>query len=118
MGSLPARSSFKCFAVGFCHPVDRVNRNPYCRQGFGVEQMDRTAIFYLFIHERLGEAGFVTFVVAVATVADDLDDHIPAEVLAVGESQSGDHVDRFRFLAIDMEDRDHQHLGDICGVAG
>ena len=35
-----------------------------------------------------------------------------------GQGQPGDHGDRFRLLAMDMEDRDHQHPGDIGGVAG
>ena len=87
-------------------------------QLLGIELMDRRAVLDLVVHQRLGEVGFVPLVVAVAAEADHLDDHILAESLAVVESQFGQVDGRFRVLAVDVEDRHHQHLGDVGGIEG
>ena len=69
-------------------------------------------------HDRLGEAGVVELVVAVAAVADQVDDDVGVEGLPPGERQLGDQVDRLRVVGVDVEDRRVHRLGDVGGVAG
>ncbi|MCY1505896.1 hypothetical protein D9M68_401240 [compost metagenome] len=72
----------------------------------------------LLVHQRLGAARFVGLVVAAATVADQVDDHVTLELHAIVDGQLGDEQHGFRIVAIHMEDRrlDHlRHVGRILG---
>ena len=40
-------------------------------------------LFDLFVEQRLGDGGIVDFAVAVTAVADEVDDHVSAELVAV-----------------------------------
>src|SRR5438876_992715 len=51
----------------------------------------------------LGVAGLVTLIVTVAPVAEDVDDHILPETLAVGEGYLCDPCRGFRIVAVDVE---------------
>ena len=64
----------------------------------------------------LGEGRFVAFVVAVAAVAEKIDDHIASELLAEIESDLGDQGDGQRVLAVDVENGGFDHFGHIGGV--
>ncbi len=70
------------------------------------------------IHERLGERRLVALVVAVAAVADHVDHHVFAEGLAKVECQLADVDDGFGILAVDVEDRHLDHLGDVGAIPG
>ena len=67
-------------------------------------------------HVGLGECGLVGFVVAVAAVADDVDDDITGEGLPELESELGDPGDFEGAVTIDMEDGDFEELGDVGAV--
>ena len=73
--------------------------------------MQRRAFPDLFIHQRLGEKWFVTFIVAMTAVADDLDDDIFTELLSIIHCQFCSVNSCFGILTVDMEDRHHEHLG-------
>ena len=53
----------------------------------GVDLADRRMALDRLRHERLRIGGLVLLVVAEAPVADQIDDHVVAEALAVGERQ-------------------------------
>ena len=84
----------------------------------GVELADRHPVADLAVHQRLGERRLVPLVVAVAAIADHVDDDVLAECLAEVERQLADEDDRLRILAVDVEDRHLDHLGDIGAVPG
>ena len=68
------------------------------------------------VHERLRVAGVVALVVAVAAVAEHVDDDVLVERLAVGEGQAGHAHDRLGVVAVDVEDRGLDHLRHVGGV--
>ena len=78
----------------------------------------RDPVLDLVVHERLGERRLVALVVAVAAVADHVDDDVLAEGLAEVERQLADVDDGLGILAVDVEDRHLDHLGDVGAVAG
>ena len=70
------------------------------------------------IHLRLGKTGFVTFVMAIAAVADQVDHKVTFKVIAIGQRQprrtdAGDWV-----ISIDMDNRDLKALGQVAGIEG
>ena len=79
--------------------------------------MRRSGRWILLVHQRLGERRLVALVVAVPAVADHVDDDVLAERLAELERQLGDVDDRLGILAVDVEDRHLDHLGDVGAVA-
>ncbi len=68
------------------------------------------------VHERLGKAGLVAFIVSEPAVAEHVDNDRTAELLAeLGGDLCGiDHS--FRIVPIAMEDRGFDHLGHIGRV--
>ena len=68
------------------------------------------------VHQRLGEGRLVGFVVAEAAVAEHVDDHRLLELLAELGGDLGGEDHRFRIIAIGMEDRRLDHLGDVGGI--
>jgi len=72
----------------------------------------------LFIHPRLGCRGFVGLVMATAAVAHQIDDHVLLEFVAVIHGQLRDEKDRFRVIAVHVQDGRLDHLGHICAVLG
>lgn len=67
-------------------------------------------------HVGLGECGLIRFVVAVAAVADDIDDDITGEGLAELEGELGDPGDLEGAVTIDVEDGDFEELRDVGAV--
>ena len=51
-----------------------------------------------------------------AAVADEVDHDVAVELLAVGEGELGDADDGLGVIAVDVEDRRLDRLGDIGGV--
>ena len=65
------------------------------------------------VHQRLGERRLVAFVVAVPAVAEHVDDDRLLKLLPeFGRHLGGEH-DGFRIVAVDVENRRLDHLGDI-----
>ena len=65
------------------------------------------------VHQRLGERRLVALVVAEAAVAEHVDDDRLLEFLPeLGRDLGGEHH-RFRIVAVDVEDRRLDHLGDV-----
>ena len=68
------------------------------------------------IHQRLGEGRLVGLVMAVAPVAEHVDDDRLAETLAVLDGDLGDMHHGLGIVAVHVEDRRVDHLGDVGGV--
>ena len=68
------------------------------------------------VHARLGHRGVVALVVAAAAVADHVDDHVSAKLLAVLEGEPGGAHARLGVVAVHVEDRDLVALGDVSAV--
>ena len=65
------------------------------------------------VHQRLRERRLVAFVVAVAAIAEHVDDDRLLEFLPeLGRDLGGEHH-RFRIVAVDVENRRLDHLGDV-----
>ena len=85
-------------------------------ESFGVEGSNAALCLNQVVHQRLGHRGVITLVVTAATVADDVDDHIALEGLAVGESEFSDTEHCFGVVAVDMENRRLNGLRHIRGI--
>ena len=85
-------------------------------QPLAVDLADRRLRLDRRVHQRLGEARLVALVVAEAAIAPHVDDHVAAELLA----ELGRHLaapgDRFGIVAVDVEDRRLDALGDVRRV--
>ena len=68
------------------------------------------------VHQRLGERGLVALVVAVAAIAEQVDDHVLLELLAELDRDARDVDHRLRVVAVDVEDRRLDHLRDVGAV--
>ena len=82
----------------------------------GEQLPHRAPLVDLGVHERLRVARVVALVVAVAPVADHVDDDVLVEPLPVGERQPGDPHARLGVVAVHVEDRRLDDLGDVGGV--
>ncbi len=67
----------------------------------------------LLVHQRLGEGRLVAFVVAEAAIAEHVDDDRLVELLPELGRDLGRVDHRFRIVAVDVEDRRLDHLGDV-----
>ena len=85
-------------------------------QRLGVELADAAVFLDQLVEQRLGEAGIVLLVVAVAPVADQVDDDVLVERLAEGEGQPAHPDAGLGIVAVDVEDRGLDHLGHVGGV--
>ena len=105
-----------CAPVGL-HLVDLLGgEEALGDEPLGVELERRLVRPDLRIHQRLGEARLVAFVVAEAAVAEHVDDDGLAEALAeLGRDLGGvDHG--LGIVAVHVEDRRLDHLGDVGRV--
>ena len=69
-------------------------------------------------HQRLRVGGLVLLVVAEAAVADEVDDHVAAEPLAVGQREPDRRERRRGVVGVDVDDRHVVALGDVARVEG
>ena len=67
-------------------------------------------------HQRLGVGRLVLLVVAEAPVADQVDDDVVAELLAVGHRQPDRADGGLRVVRIDVDDRDVEALGEVARI--
>ena len=68
------------------------------------------------VHQRLGDGRGVLLVVAQLAEADDVDDHVLAELHPVVERQLGDEDHGFGIVAVDVEDRCLDGLDHVGAV--
>ena len=68
------------------------------------------------VHHRLRGRWLVRLVVAVAAITDEVDDHVLVEALPVRERQARDEHHRLRIVAVHVEDRRLEHLGDVRAI--
>ncbi len=89
---------------------------PTLREPLGVEAADRGTLVDEAVHLGLRERRVVGLVVAVTPVADEIDDDVAVELLAVVEREARDPHDGFRVIAVDVDDRRLHGLGHIGRV--
>ena len=68
------------------------------------------------VQHRLGELGLVALVVAVAPVAQQVDEHVGAELLAVVQRDLHGQAHGLGVVAVHVEDRAQRHLAHIGAV--
>ncbi len=68
------------------------------------------------VHVRVGHRRVVALVVAAAPVAQHVDDDVLVELLPEIHRQPGHPVAGLRVVAVDVEDRRADHLGDVGAV--
>ena len=68
------------------------------------------------VHQRLGEARLVALIVAEAAVAPHVDDDVAVERLAVFDRELAGEGHRFGIVAVDVQDRRLDALGDVGRV--
>ena len=83
----------------------------------GVDFPERRMLFDLLVEQRLRDRGIVDFAVAVAAVADEIDDDVGAELVAVFGGHARDADDSVDVFGVDVEDRDRLAARDAGGEA-
>ncbi|MND94386.1 hypothetical protein D3C80_866020 [compost metagenome] len=87
-------------------------------QRLGVQLAGGALLADLLVHQRLGAVRLVGLVVAATAVADQVDDHVTLELHAVVDGQLGHEQHGFRVVAVHVQDRRLDHLGNVGGVLG
>jgi len=106
-------------AVGIHHRLDRIGlEHALGDQAVAIEFARGLVRADLLVHQRLGRGRLVGLVVAVAPVADQVEHDVLAEALAEVERQLGAERDRIRVVAVHVQHRRADHLGDIGAVQG
>ena len=82
-------------------------------QPLGVELPGRRVILDLLVHQGLRHRRIVALVVAEPPVAEHVDDHVLAELLAVLGGHLGGEHHRLRIIPVGVEDRRLDHQGDV-----
>ena len=85
-------------------------------QRLGEQLPHRAPLVDLGVHQRLRVAGVVALVVAVPPVADEIDDDVLVERLAVGVGEPGHPHAGLGVVAVHVEDRRLHDLGHVGGV--
>ena len=91
---------------------------PSLDQLLGVDLGDRRVLLDLRRHLRLRVGGLVGLVVAVAAVADQVDDDVAAPLLAVGHRQPHRGDAGLDVVGVDVDDRAVEALRHVAGVRG
>ena len=84
----------------------------------GVQPSYRLLVSNLLVHQRLRVARFVALVVTVASIADEIDEHVLAEALPIRKREPRAVHHGLRIVPIHVEDGDLDHLGDVGAVEG
>src|SRR6202021_2716338 len=69
------------------------------------------------VHPRLGDGRIVDLAMPVAPVADQVNDYIVAEFVAVFGGDASDSYDRIHVLSINVKDRDRLPASELCRKA-
>src|SRR3990172_1296721 len=70
------------------------------------------------VHQRLGKARFVPFVVTVATVPDQVNEKIFIEFVAVSKGSQGCFEAAVRVVGVYVDDRDFKSFRQVAGMQG
>ncbi len=89
---------------------------PFLDQLLAVDLQRRRVAADRLVHQRLGEGRLVALVVAEAPVAEHVHNHRLVELLAELGGHLGGIDDRFRIVAVSVQDRRLDHLGDVGGI--
>ena len=81
-----------------------------------VDLGDRRVLADRRVHERLGEARLVALIVAEAAVAPHVDDDVAVELLPIFDGELAGEGHRLGIVAVDVEDRRLDALGDVGRV--
>ena len=84
----------------------------------GVEFTRRRMLFDFLVHQRLGCARLVGFVMAVTAVAHQIDEDIAFKGITEVQRQTGNESHRFRVIRVNVENRRLNHLADVGAVWG
>ncbi len=90
-----------------------LRRRALADQARRIEVADARVILDLRVHQGLGHRRVVTFVVTEPAVAEHVDDHVLAELLAIFGGDLGGEDHGFRIVAVGVEDRRLDHQGDV-----
>ena len=71
---------------------------------------------YLFIHQRLSETWLIAFVVAVSSIAHEIDHEIGVETIAIGAGETGNFDACFRIVRVDMHNRNLEAFSQVAGI--
>ena len=85
-------------------------------EGLGVELAHAAHLLDRAVHQRLGVARVIALVVAVTSVADQVDHHVLVEALPEGEGQARRSHAGLWVVAVYVEDRRLDHLGHVSRV--
>ena len=80
---------------------------------FEITITNRRLVIDGLIHQRLSEAGFVTFVMTETPVAIHVDDDISPELIAKLHCKLNDLCHALRIFPIDVENRNLEHFSDV-----
>jgi hypothetical protein len=83
----------------------------------GVRLAHGRLLLDLLRHERLRVRGLVLLVVTEASVADEIDDEVVPELLAVGESEPRRGERGLRIVGVDVDDGNVEALREIARIA-
>jgi hypothetical protein len=126
-GDPRARLDLLCQPLGRFQPLDddglhlievRLRHDLLIEQPPGVDFAHRRMLGDLAVHDRLRETRLVGFVVPVAAVTPEVDEHVALELLPVADRQPGRVDDGLGVVAVHVEDRRLHHLGDVGRVGG
>ena len=65
------------------------------------------------IHQRLRDRGRVLLLMPVLAEANQIDHHAAPELRAIVEREAHGHRHGFRIVAVDVQNRRLDHLGDV-----
>ncbi len=106
-------------AIGLAHGLRPVfGQQPVCNQASCVDCPRGLHLADTPIHLRLGHHRLIGLVVALASIADQVDDHIILEGQAIIEGQTGDEQNRIRVVSVDVKNGRLDQLGDLCAIQG
>src|SRR6185312_6256622 len=85
-------------------------------EAFGINLARARMISNRAIHQRLGEGRLVALVMAMAAIAEDVDDLVLLETVAKLRRDARDIDERFGIIAIHMKDRRLDFLCDLGAI--
>ena len=93
-----------------------IRNNTFGRKFGSILATHRINLFDCFIHHRLRHHRLIGFIVSIATIADEINDHIGVKHHSIGMGQLCDQNHCFGIISVDMEDRRLHHLGDFSAI--
>ena len=105
--------------IGFHHTFDLLWRNHVIgKQTFCIQGAGSGMAADLLVHHGLGYGGFIGFIVSLAPVAYQVNNHVLVEMIAVIQRQAGDKNDCLRIITIYMEYGRLDHFCHVRAIVG